>query len=237
MNDYTVNIITDYVYSVIIHFEIRLKDFKPVAKHKDSKPKSEETTYHHGDLRNALIQVGMEILAQEGANALSLREVARRAGVSHAAPYRHFADKDALIEAIAAEVGGKLTPYLKNAQARFPDDYRAQFLEMGWAYVLFGLENPAQLRVMFGSFVTTENIAFREAFELLVETIQKGQAAGVFVNENPYSLAMATWAMVHGLTVLMVENSIIPREVLETTTKEHLARACVQILYQGIENR
>jgi AcrR family transcriptional regulator len=207
---------------------------------KQNKPtnnKDQTAAYHHGDLRNALIEAGLEILAQEGANALSLREVARKAGVSHAAPYRHFADKEALIAAIAAEVGSKLTPYLLKAIARFPDDYHAQFLEMGWAYVLFGLENPNQWKVLFSSFTTSENIPFREAFELLVDTIRKGQEAGVFVTGNPFSLAMATWAMVHGLAVLMIENSIIPDEIQEITTKENLARACVEILFKGVERR
>lgn len=160
--------------------------------------------YHHGDLRNALIAAGLSILTEEGAAALSLREVARRAGVSHAAPYRHFADKDALLAAIAEEVGSTLMPYLRDALALYPDDYGAQFLEMGWAYVRFGLENPDRLRVIFGSFATTPNAPFRAAFELLVETIRRGQAAGVFVEAEPLGVALATWAMAHGLAVLMI---------------------------------
>lgn len=193
--------------------------------------------YHHGDLRNALIAAGQAILAEDGVTALSLREVARRAGVSHAAPYRHFADKDALLAAIAEEVGGTLTAYLLDAQARFPNDYRNQFVELGWAYVRFGLEKPDQLRVLFGNFVTTPNAPLRAAFELLVETIRRGQAAGVFIEAQPLSLAMTTWAMVHGLTMLLIEHSIIPGEVLEAATKEQLARTSLQILLGGVEQR
>ena len=203
------------------------------AKRKPHQP----APYHHGDLRNALITAGLAILTEEGVNALSLREVARRAGVSHAAPYRHFNDKDALLAAIAEEVGGRLTPYLLDALARFPNDYRAQFLEMGWAYVRFGLENPDQLRVIFGNFVSSPNAPFRAAFELLIETIRRGQAAGIFVEAEPLNLAMAMWAMVHGLAMLMIENSIIPQDVLEAATKEQLARTCVQILFNGVESR
>lgn len=204
---------------------------------KSKRKPSQPAPYHHGDLRNALIKAGLAILAEEGVDALSLREVARRAGVSHAAPYRHFADKDALLAAIAEEVGSALTPYLVDALARFPGDYRAQFLEMGWAYVRFGLENPDQLRVIFGNFVTMPNVPFRAAFELLVTTIREGQVAGVFVAADPFNLAMALWAMVHGLAVLLIENSIIPRDVLAATTQEQLARACLQTLFNGVDSR
>lgn len=193
-------------------------------------------SYHHGDLRNALLTAGQEILGQEGVNALSLRKVARKAGVSPAAPYRHFADKDALIAGIGAEGARKLTERLAKAVTQFPDDPRAQIIEMGWLYVQFGLENPNQLRVMFGGFIARGKLQAQEAFALLVNAIRQGQEAGAVVNDNPYHLAMAAWSMAHGLAMLMVENPI-PEKVWESTVKEELARICFQFLLSGFGTR
>src|SRR5438045_6558281 len=105
--------------------------------------------YHHGDLRTALLEAAAELLDEGGPEAVSLRECARRAGVSHAAPYRHFETKDALLFALAdegfgwlAESGAKAMHGIRNARERL-DAY-------GAAYVRFAIENPARFRLMFG---------------------------------------------------------------------------------------
>ena len=87
-----------------------------------SSMKNATDTYHHGNLRNALIVASMAILAEEGAAALTLRKAARKAGVSHAAPYRHFADKDALLAAIAEEGFQRLSAMIETAVAPPPPD-------------------------------------------------------------------------------------------------------------------
>ena len=93
------------------------------------KAPSKTREYHHGDLRNALIQAGLAILAEEGTHALSLRAAARRSGVSHAAPYRHFADKEALLAAIAEQGFNTLAASVRAAIVRFPDSPAAQLEE------------------------------------------------------------------------------------------------------------
>lgn len=197
--------------------------------------REEETArpYHHGDLRNALIEAGLEVLAAEGADGLSLRKVARKAGVSHAAPYRHFADKEALIAAIADEGFHMLAERMTAAIARFPADPRAQLLESGWAYIEFGLEHPDHLRVMFTRLSERRAFQARDSFELLVDTIEACQAAGVVAAGDALELALTSWATVHGMALLLIENKIPPVTAGESTP-EQVARACIQRLYDGL---
>src|SRR5689334_12922453 len=95
--------------------------------------------YHHGNLRAALLAEAVRVLAEADAATLSLRDLARRLGVSHAAPYRHFADKDALLAAIAQQGFELLTAELETAAALHPDEPLRQLADTGWAYVRFAL--------------------------------------------------------------------------------------------------
>src|SRR2546423_10801996 len=98
------------------------------------------STYHHGDLPAALLRAAGRVLEQKGIGALSLRDAARRAGVSHNAPYRHFADREALLGALAAEGFALLAKRLRGQRGP----------ELGMAYVRFALEHPQRFRLMFG---------------------------------------------------------------------------------------
>jgi len=195
--------------------------------------KERAISYHHGDLRNSLINAGLVILAKEGVNALSLRKAARRAGVSHAAPYRHFADKEALIAAIAEEGYQKLAQRMGQAAAQFPGEPHTQLLETGWAYIQFALENPNHLRVMFGSFSENCELDTGSSFDLLVNTIQAGQEAGTIAPGDPLQLAMTAWSVVHGLAILLIEDKV-PPVTQKTIRAEQVARACIQTLYDGL---
>jgi AcrR family transcriptional regulator len=198
--------------------------------------------YHHIGLRDALIQAGLGILAEEGAQALTLRAVARRAGVSHNAPYRHFVDKEALLAAIAEEGFETLTQQVRAASARFPHDPRAQLEEAGWAYVQFALTHPDHLRVMFGGVIPdpqahpTLQAAGARAFNALVEVVQAGQEAGVLVEGNPRELAAAAWAMVHGLALLLIGQQM-PRDVQAAYDPEQFTRLFLRLQYQGLGPR
>src|SRR5215472_18740503 len=108
-----------------------------------------KAAYHHGDLRHALIQAGLELLAEGGAQSLDLRKVARRAGVSHAAPYRHFADKQALIAAINEEGFHMLAERIRSTLREVSDEPFEQLLAVALAYVRFAQENPWLMREMF----------------------------------------------------------------------------------------
>src|SRR5512142_1941897 len=98
--------------------------------------------YHHGDLKNALIRAGTEILASEGAAGLTLRKAAQRAGVSHSAPYSHFPDKDSLIAAISTEGLRLIRARIEDVIRRHEGDPLEQLLETAWETVRFGLEQP-----------------------------------------------------------------------------------------------
>ena len=194
-------------------------------------------TYHHGDLKNTLIQAGLAILAAEGYAALSLRKVARHAGVSHTAPYNHFANKDALIGAIAAEGFNRLAQSMMRAMAPSPDDPRQQLLEIGWGYVQFALENPDHLRVMFldisGGMTLGQLPEHVDPFAILLRTMQACQAAGVVVAGDSMQLAFAAWSMVHGTAVLL-SNLPLPPQVERASTVEQMARANIQYLLAGL---
>lgn len=194
---------------------------------------AEEKSYHHGDLRNALIQAGLEILSDEGANALSLRKVARRAGVSHAAPYRHFNDKEALLIAIAEEGFQKLSQQMQAAIDRFPDSPGEQLLEVGWAYISFGLENPDHLRVMFGGMIEKQAVDDANTFGLLLSAIQACQAAGIVKQGESQQLALTAWAQVHGLASLLIGRTLRTK-IFNDHDHEQLARLCLLTLYDGL---
>jgi AcrR family transcriptional regulator len=108
------------------------------------------SSYHHGDLRRALLDTALRLIAEEGSSSFTLREVARRAGVSHAAPYRHFANKTALLAAVAEEGFRTLRTRLLEAGTRLPAEPLARLQTLGVEYVRFAVEHPSHFRVMFG---------------------------------------------------------------------------------------
>src|SRR4051812_30727887 len=122
-------------------------------------PNQAPKRYHHGDLRNALIRAGQELLAAEGITGLDLRKVARAAGVSHAAPYRHFADKQALLAAIAEDGFYQLAQDIDDAIQQAPTTAAAQLEQLARAYVQFALDHPAHMREMFSG-LTGEHAAY-----------------------------------------------------------------------------
>ena len=198
--------------------------------------KEKTASYHHGNLRNALIKAGVEILEQEGDGALSLRKVARKVGVSHAAPYRHFANKELLLAAIAEEGFRKLEKKMNEAIAEFQGDSRDQLTDLGWAYIQFSIENPNHLRVMFTDFSEACELETGNTFDLLVQTIRIGQDANDIVTGDLMPLALTLWSTVHGLAVLLIENRI-PAVTLGAITAEEVARSCLQIAYDGLRKK
>jgi AcrR family transcriptional regulator len=145
------------------------------------------STYHHGDLRQAVLQTAGEIMEKEGLGALSLRELARRAGVSHNAPYRHFPDRDSLLAALVAEGFEMLGDALQSRPRR----------EMGEAYVEFALAHPQRFRLMHGGLVKLEQ-RDRRAYEGLLKSFAD-------LGEGARYAAVAAWALVHGLSHLLLD--------------------------------
>jgi AcrR family transcriptional regulator len=175
---------------------------------------AKKAAYHHGDLKNALIRAGTQILSSDGVAALSLRKVAQLAGVSHAAPYAHFQDKQALIAAISTEGYRRLYEAIRAAAERHAGDPAAQLVECAWAYVKFALDDPAHFKVTMSGIVEKEQDfpAFVEmsqkSFTLVVELVEMGQQAGVLRPGPPDLVAVGIWSLLHGLASLLLENQI-----------------------------
>jgi len=169
--------------------------------------------YHHGDLRNALVTEALKLLEQEG--DFTLRDLARRLGVSAAALYAHFADKGALLAAIATAGFVRLREALQ-AAIRNDSDLMAQFLHMGSAYVRFGMEQPALYKLMFAS----EDLpakhgeypelqaAGEAAFDSLTGMLEQMQRRGFLRAGDPEADGLSVWAHVHGLTSLLITGRV-----------------------------
>lgn len=173
-----------------------------------------ETTYHHGDLKNALIQAGMQILAEEGLGSLSLRKVAKQAGVSHAAPYAHFKDKQALIAAISTEGFKQLYIQIKKVLETYADEPERLLMETAWAYFQYAMTETDCFKLMFSSTLEKEKdypdfVALsKENFLQLVEIVKICQQGGVLREGASDLVAVSTWSTVHGFTSLYLEGQI-----------------------------
>ena len=163
--------------------------------------------YHHGDLRRALIQAGVELLRTEKAEALTLREVARRAGVSHAAPYRHFSDKQALLHAIAKEGFELLRAQLAATAAERVSAPIVRLKKLLKAYVSFGRMHPHHTQVMFGSGAQAKpadlGALALETFNVLARAVAEAMpGAGTRASDSAPAMALTLWAQAHGLLAL-----------------------------------
>lgn len=179
---------------------------------------SAKAAYHHGDLRTALLRAALELLEESGASALSLRAVARRAGVSPAAPYRHYADREALVSAVAAVGYRELAERL--AAAHPSPSSPEQLASVAIAYVQFALEKPALFRIMFGEPCDRDN-GERVAATAAVSLYVRGIVERSFPQADPEALATAIWALVHGLAFLYLDgklNASTPTVVAERVT-------------------
>jgi AcrR family transcriptional regulator len=166
---------------------------------------SSKTTYHHGDLRAACVRAGMELLEESGQTALSLRAVARRAGVSPAAPYRHYVDREALVAAVAAVGYRELAARL--AAAHPSPSTPEEMISVAIAYVQFALERPALFRIMFGEPCDRDNderVAATAAVSLYLREIVERS----FPQADAEALATAIWALVHGLALLHLDGKL-----------------------------
>lgn len=201
------------------------------------------TTYHHGDLKNSLIEAGIKILENEGVGGLSLRKVARRAGVSHSAPYAHFADKQALIAAIAAEGHLKIHERLMAAWNRHVNDPLRLLVGSAWAYVSFGLEFPAYYKVTFSGTLENEHIHrdFMEIsqrnLQLLKNIIEQCRSTGILQAEEIDSeiQAISLWGQLHGLVSLIIQGQIPSSLLASVEPQDMLLVALRQVVHVPID--
>jgi len=176
------------------------------------KPRSR---YHHGNLRRALIDEAVRTMGKAGVAGLTLRGAGAALGVSRTALYRHFADKDALLAAVAREGFVGLKAAMDAVRARVPR-LVDQLTEMGFAYVRYAIENPAHYRVMFGGFLERckdEPGLMADAgaaFQALVDAIVDLQRARLVRPDDPRQLARFVWATVHGIAMLAIDGQLGP---------------------------
>ncbi|MFT3890968.1 MAG: TetR/AcrR family transcriptional regulator [Anaerolineales bacterium] len=170
--------------------------------------------YHHGDLKNALIKAGVEILSKEGIEGLSLRKVAQRAGVSHSAPYAHFPDKQSLIAAISTEGFHQLYAELDAAILANSKSPKKQLQQGVRAYVQYALNNTDTFKIMFSGVLEKEKDypAFVEisskTFQRVVDVVLACQQAGILRANSAEMMAVAVWGQVHGIISLAFEGQI-----------------------------
>jgi AcrR family transcriptional regulator len=164
--------------------------------------------YHRVNLKQSLLDAAVRLIGEVGPQVFTLREVARRAGVSHNAPYRHFRDKDDLLAEVAAQGFDQLTESMKRAMAK--GRTAAERLNLaGRGYVKFALEWPRHILVMFETPVTDDQRpehaqAAQRAFETLLDAIAAVQAEGGLPRGDPQTFAVAAWSAVHGLAKLAI---------------------------------
>src|SRR6185295_7820067 len=191
--------------------------------------------YHHGNLRRALLDEALATIRVEGVDGLTLREIGARVGVSRTALYRHFADKRALLAAVATEGFRTLRQQLVSS---WEDGGRghAAFESMGVAYVRFAVANPSHYRVMFGGFVNPDacdpELAAEAAgaFQALVDALAALQRDGIMRAEDTVKMARFVWAVVHGVAMLGIDG-----QLPEAGAVEELMRYALERLRTGIE--
>lgn len=192
--------------------------------------------YHHGDLRSALLDVAAEMITEDGLDSVTLRALSQRIGVSRTAPYRHFADKSALLAAVAEEGFERLRERLEHiSEPKKEIDRLVLFQRMGIAYIQFAVDNPTHYRLMFnGDIIDPEAYpdlaeTQKSVFALLVTAIQQCQAENKIKPGEPLILAYTVWSTIHGLSSLLIDKQIRSRSDIQ-----ELAFSTTKFLLDGI---
>jgi AcrR family transcriptional regulator len=185
-----------------------------------------ERAYHHGTLRAALLEQAERMLAARGASELSLRELAREVGVSHAAPRRHFADRQALLDALAEQGFADLQATLAAARDA-GDDFETRLAAIARAYVGFATRHAALLDLMFAAKHEPDAARLREAadaaFAVPLGLLSAGIAAGDISGEDPERAGIVVFAAIQGLAAL-VNGGMVPAEGLEAVVDGAVAQ-------------
>ena len=193
-----------------------------------------ERPYHHGDLKRALVETAQAMLREGEGWQFNLREVARRAGVSHTAPYKHFPDKSALLAEIARQGYLQLRDALTAAVGQNTPSARAELLAASEAYLAFGRANSSLYRLMFSADVDKVRYeglieASLATFDVLLDILTRGQKEGVFRAAPLEGQAAACWALVHGLTMLDLDGQLLAEKVGANPSE-----AAIESLLEGL---
>ena len=196
--------------------------------------------YHHGNLRRALLDSALAMVEKEGPSGVSLRAVARSAGVSPAAPYRHFAGKEGLLVAVAEEGFRAIEAKMRSASENADGLALAEFRAIGSAYVRFAASNPSHFRVMFGPEVSDKSAhpslktAADKTSQIIADAIAKCQRPGLEgADASPERLFVAAWATFHGLATLIVDGQL--SDMVRTDADlEKIGNNVTDVIYRGL---
>lgn len=194
------------------------------------------TAYHHGDLRNALLEKALEHLKTQDAAHLSVREISKELGVSPAAAYRHFADKQALVDALIVEGFHKLAEKGSRYVKRAGEDTLEQLVALGQAYVEFGLEHPEYTRIMFAARdvpVKAIDEAGHEVKELLHAVLTNLYHTTKLTKTKQEEAFGIIWSTIHGMTVLVMDKQM-PWIAQSKAQAKALVRQGLEAVYRGL---
>ncbi len=168
------------------------------------------SSYHHGDLRDALLAEALQLIAQRGLEELSLRELARRLGVSSAAPYHHFRDRTELLRALATQLWGQFEAEMLEARRRAGNEPLDRLRAIGRVYVRFVARHPSHLRVMFHREWGTDPHAepSGKAFRVLQDTVTECLVHAGRRVEDPMPAILAMWGGVHGIAAICYDGPL-----------------------------
>jgi AcrR family transcriptional regulator len=204
-----------------------------------ARTRASKRSYHHGDLRNALLDAALAQIAEAGPRALSLREVARSAGVSHTASYRHFPSKESLLAAIAEQGFLMLADAIGAAVQARADEPLAALQASGVAYVEFGVQYPHHLQLMFSGLIGSHDnhpalkLAAEGAYERLREAVRHAQQAGLVRDGDERIIALTSWSQVHGLALLIAGGQVAGEDGAHLPAR-YLATEVTRLLQQGL---
>ncbi|MET0286050.1 MAG: TetR/AcrR family transcriptional regulator [Polyangiales bacterium] len=197
--------------------------------------------YHHPDLREAMIRVAQELLESEGPSSWTVRAAARIAGVSSGAPYRHFADKDTLLAAVATRGFDDLRTELATQLDSVGDDPFTRFGALGEAYVRFATARPGRYQIMFGRDILNRDLhpelcaAADRSFASLLREIEAAQRSGVVRADSPSAtIAAGAWAVVHGLADLLLSGRL---NDIADGDPAGLTKQLGRLMFEGLLNR
>lgn len=199
-----------------------------------------DRSYHHGNLRAALIEGGLKLIEEKGVRALTLREIGTRVGVSRSAAYRHFADKEDLLAAICEAGFAQFADALDLARRNAGHDFASRLTAMALAYVRFAMKHPAHYEVMFGASLESAHGSEKaarlrgsesaaRAFDILAQTIREGQQSGQARSGDTIALARLVWAQVHGISTLRLEPDLTAHGA-----GTRFVRFCSEVLLTGL---
>jgi AcrR family transcriptional regulator len=201
---------------------------------------TKKRAYHHGDLARALVTAATRVIEERGPEAFTLREVASATGVTHAAAYRHFDDKSAMLAAVAEAGYRALLDRMAKAAAAGIEDPRDRLRAICAASIAYALEHPAQYRVMTGPRLNEDGrfpaleTAIGDTLALVVAEIERGQATGAFRKGPPRDLALAVWIASHGFVDLVLRRRL---KVKSTGVALEYADKLMTPLFDGMVRR